>query len=580
MLRALYDLSLRRNLVEDPLYEKKPVDFLLRLDGQGTLLSLVPMRDDRGRGKQLLVPRVPKRAVNIAPAFLVDNSKYVLGLDDPEKQNDERLSRCMDAFQELVSRCAQDTGDEGARAVLGFLKARKRALDKLLRGHPREEWKGSETLAFSLSGDEHPCVHLRPAVRDWWARENAASSGTDAHRVRCLVTGVLAPTARLHPSIKRVPNAQPVGASIVSFNADAFVSQGLEQGENAPVSNVAAVGYSTALNWLLQGTSTRRFQYGVPVGDDAVTVFWTREESPVMALLASLMEPTPEEAILLAESPWRGLEPSADDAMPFYAATLSGNAARVVVRDWLESTAAAVKANVRRYFDDLRLAPERPAPTPLRELVASVKAPSGRGLSPDLATRLFNAALRGSPFPRELLGASLRRLRLPPEKLGENRALQLRCSLIKATLLRLPRSGTVKNLEIPVSLDANNSQTPYLLGRLFAVLERLQGVALGDINATIRDRYFGAASMTPGLIFPRLLRLSMHHAAKSEAGWLERLKGEIVSALPPDRFPKLLPLEDQGLFAIGYYHQREHFFRKRDAQEPAPDASLPPLTPT
>jgi CRISPR-associated protein Csd1 len=185
-------------------------------------------------------------------------------------------------------------------------------------------------------------------------------------------------------------------------------------------------------------------------------------------------------------------------------------------------------------------------------------------LSPDLGTRFVGAALRGRAFPRELIGASLRRIRLPAEKNDRN-LLHDRIALIKATWLRLYRPR--RNKEELVSLDESTTTPAYLLGRLFAVLERLQAAALGDVNASIRDRYFGAASSTPALVFPRLIRLGMHHAAKAEhSGWLEKITGQIVGALPAQRFPAVLSLEDQGLFAVGYYHQRERFFEKKKEQ--------------
>lgn len=172
-------------------------------------------------------------------------------------------------------------------------------------------------------------------------------------------------------------------------------------------------------------------------------------------------------------------------------------------------------------------------------------------------------ALRGSRFPTEILAAALRRLRLPSDKYDRQR-LHDRCSLIKAVLNRQYRAAQRK--ELSVSLDEACKETPYLLGRLFAVIERLQGAALGDVNASIRDKFFGSASTRPALVFPRLLQLSVHHAAKAEnSGWLEKIKSEIVGGLPPARFPATLPLEDQGLFAIGYYHQRQRFFEKRES---------------
>lgn len=331
-----------------------------------------------------------------------------------------------------------------------------------------------------------------------------------------------------------------------------------------------------ALNYMLEREGERRFRGGVSVGADAVMVFWTRNEDPTADVLLALFDPAQadeEDMRASLEAAWKGLAPSESDATLFYALTLSGNASRVVVRDWLETTAGIVKANVRRYFNDLALDGD-PAPLPIGRLLRSLEAtPSAasdkRGLSPVLASRLLRAALQGSPFPREILHAALARLRVPPRDAEWRGTLRARVALIKATLIRLHPD---RSLEVTVSLDPTNDSVPYLLGRLFAAIEYLQGAALGDVNASIRDRYFGAASSTPALVFPRLLRMSVHHATKAERdgrGWSERVKAEIVNRLPASGpFPSTLSLEAQGLFAVGYYHQRQAFFTKRESAEP------------
>jgi CRISPR-associated protein Csd1 len=378
---------------------------------------------------------------------------------------------------------------------------------------------------------------------------------------------------RLHDAIKRIPEAQSTGASLVSFNAQAFTSQDFEQGANAPVTQRAADGYVRALNYMLEKNGERRFRSGVAVGSDAVTVFWARRDDPTADVLLDLFDPlkADDEAMRATlEAAWRGLAPSDSDPTQFYTLTLSANASRVVVRDWLETTAGEVKANVRRYFEDLALDGE-PEPMPIGRLLRSLEAtPSAasdkRGLSPVLATRLFRAALHGTAFPREILHASLARLRVPPREAEWRGTLRARVALIKATLLRLHPD---RSHEVTMSLDQTNDSVPYLLGRLFAAIEYLQGAALGDVNASIRDRYFGAASATPALVFPRLLRVSVHHASKAERegrGWAERVKAEIVNRLPAaGAFPATLGLEAQGLFAVGYYHQRQAFFTKRES---------------
>jgi CRISPR-associated protein Csd1 len=566
MLRALYDLAQREGLLDDPDFEKRRVDFLVHVDDRGRFLALVPTVDEKGRAKELAVPRQPKRTVKIAAGFFFDNAKYALGIG-PEGKSDARVRECTDAFRTEVAACAEATGDEGAAALARFLDRLDDERPKLFTKRPAKEWTGSEWIAFVRDADGTKPIHERRKVRAHWTRLRAGAGGDDAGRSRCLVTGAVVSPALTHPNVKRVPQAQTSGAALVSFNCDAFESHGLTQGQNAPISREAAEGYVTALNWLLEPDGGRFHRYGVRLGEEAVTVFWTRERSDAPDLVGQLLAPSPEDAEKIVSAPRRGALPNDADATPFYAATLSGNAARVVVRDWFESTAAEVKENVAQYFEDLRLGAGEARPMPIFRLLKALESPSGSGISPAAEGKLFRAAVRGEPFPRDLLGAALRRLRIPPGRqetpFAQREALHARCAVIKATLIRNARVGS-NDQEVTVSLDVSNKKPAYLLGRLFAVLERLQAAAQGDLSATIRDRWFGAASATPALAFPRLLRLSVHHASKAErSGWLEKLKGQILSALDAKPFPKMLTLDDQGLFAIGYYHQREKFFEKR-----------------
>jgi CRISPR-associated protein Csd1 len=568
ILSALYDLAQREGLLEDPDFETRRVDFYLRFDDRGRFLALVPTADESGRAAEIAAPRAPKRSgTGAVPGFLFDNAKYVLGIGK-EGATDSRMAACAAAFREVASRCAEATKDEGVIAAVSLLAHLDRELPKVFKARTRREWTGSEWIALVRESDGRKPVHARPKVKAYWKklRGGEGAPGTDA--MRCLVTGQLAPPSPTHPNIKRVPQAQTSGAALVSFNCDAFESHGLVQGANAPVSRAAAEGYVTALNWLLEGNDKRAHQYGVRLGNDGVTVFWTHERNGAPDYLVAALDASHEEFVKLAEAPFRGLEPEDTDATRFYAMTLSGNSARIVVRDWFATTAGEVKASILRFFEDLRIGSAPRQPIPVWALLSALEPRSGRGLSPSAAGKLFRSALRGGPLPHEFLAAALRRLRLPPRDNEATTVLRRRCAIVKAALIRSPRSGT-RTTEVPVSLEPAKNDVPYLLGRLFAVLERLQGAAQGDVNATIRDRWFGAASATPALAFPRLLRLSMHHAAKAErGGWLEKLKGEIVGALPATPFPGTLSLADQGLFAVGYYHQREKFFEKR-AEVPA-----------
>ena len=573
---------------EDDSFELKPIDFVLTINEQGAFIDLQSTAtqisaeeepldeekpDDKKKGKSkkktkpavtvkktFLIPTMPKRANSVAPGFLVDNAKYVLGYEKAEEGvvvNEERNKRCHQAFVDAVRKASAEVKTVGMNALTAFFddltpdKARKIAEQASLTG--------SELIVFALQSSDW-CIHEEPDVRSYW-RALLSNEGEKGSSGQCLVTGEFGPLARLHPLIKRIPNGQPAGTSLVSFNANAFESFGLSQGDNAPISRVAAVAYGKALNYLLEKTNERTFRYGVRVGD-GVMVFWTKatHSTEVCAedIFADILEPNPQDAIRFAESVAKGLEKTAFDQDKFYAVTLSANASRVVVRDWLEMSVGELKKNVSQYFDDLRIG-STTTPIPFGKIFQSLQSPGGGDLSPQLSGRLFTAALTDRIFPRELLAAAVRRMRIVSKAGAYD--LHPRCAIIKASLLRIGRNNNPPR-EVTVTMDENNHDVAYLLGRLFAVLERLQGDAQGDLNASMRDKYFGAASATPAAVFPRLIRLSMHHTAKSKNGdWFEKLKTQIIAALPGAPLPTAMNLEQQGLFAIGYYHQREVFFQ-------------------
>lgn len=569
MLKALYELAMREKLLENPNFEKKKVDLFLRIDAAGKFLALEAAGIRLGQGQLIDVPRLPKRANNIAAGFLFDKAKYVLGIGK-EGRTVRWDEHCAQAFQALVDRLAADTQDEGAMAVSRFLSRRHEQIAAVLAAYPfgsGSDWLGSEYIAFRYHSD-NSIVHERDVVRAYWSEIRSRKSGKEGRSLTCLVTGIESAPTRLHPAVKRIPGSQTMGATLVSFSADTSITHGLPNSENAPVTRAAAEGYVTALNWLLEPSLSppHRFRYGLAISEGAVVVFWTRDSSSVVDDLMQLLDEPEPGGHLRTGRPVAGPDkefadrdslPETEDT-PFYAATLSGKA-RVIVRDWIETTAAAVRQNLQRYLSDLHIGAGKPQPVPLRSLLRSMEAP-GRELPAALATRLVRAVLSGETFPRQLLSVALSRLCLPPDKYDERRLLNLRCGLIKAVLLRLQPS------EVTVSLDEGNTRVSYLLGRLFAVLDNLQAAFLGNVNATIRDRFFGAASAAPALVFPRLLRLAIHHTVKSRRLDLVKVKSHILALLPAPPFPSTLHLEEQGLFAVGYYHQRERLFEKKLAK--------------
>lgn len=619
ILQELYKLALREKLLDDPAFADRALTFVVRIDETGAYRGLEPMLDERGRGRTVRAPKVPVRSSGIATAFLVDNVQYTLRIAKDGKQDnaDKRAA----AFDALVASAADETHDAGLVALQRFLARRAEFIDALRADAPTRaakkgaaetpwEWNGDETVAFALVGEVER-VDERDAVVAWWrSRRVADSAGAGGDVARCLVTGELAPVTReAHSKIKGVPEGNTTGTSLISCNANAFKTHG--QDDTDPVSAAGAEAYVRALNWLLERDGNRRFRQGVLLDKGTVVVFWTRAPNSVIDALLSLGaglfddEATPDAAAeekpakptkraakapgaaspdamrATVTAPFKGLDHESTDETDFFALTLAGNSARAVVRDWLTASAGAIKRHVSRWFDDLRVVGASDRPIPLRSLLEALQsrpdATKDKGEAPpELATRLFRAAVTGGPLPRRVIAMAVQRFRIVDDA-GRQRRMDYRAAILRCALNREHRNDP-RWKEITVALDPTASDPGYVLGRLFALLEQMQLKASGkerDLNATIRDRYFGAASSTPGAVFPLLLRLSVHHAsklAKDGDNWIERQKSEVMNLLPAKTFPAVLDLDQQGLFALGYYHQRQERFRSRNeaAAQPAP----------
>jgi CRISPR-associated protein Csd1 len=563
MLSSLYAYAQREGLLKEPDFEPRRIDLVLKLSDSGKYLGLVATEQG---GVFMSVPRLDKRSSGVAPGFLVDNSKYVLGITGSKSKKDvDRALECNKAFKALL----QSAGSFEATEFFAFAQFQEQ-LDsnrqQILRDRPLNEWTGSENIATQV-GDVW--IHEVPEIRAAWKemRKSAEPADQSNETRRCLVTSKLCQPVAIHPSIKRVPGTRKAETALVSFNGPAFCSLGMKQSDNAPVSRAGAEGYVTALNHLLRydPSTERRFAGGIGIGNDTVVLVWTKDKAPELSSFLDWFDGRSKEtAIGAIVAPFSGLAPSKADSTDFYAVTLGGNSARVVVRDWYQSKFGAVKTNVVAWFRDLEIAGQD-RHLAIWQILASIDPPGNQGVPPGLAAAFGRAALFGGRIPFEVLRHALLRMRIPPKPI-EAHLLTQRVALIKLTLIRS------FNLEVSVALNESNVEVPYLLGRLFAVLERLQGSALGDINVTIRDRFFGSASSTPANVFPRLLRLSVHHASKSGSVWLESLKGKIINLMPASNFPLTLRLEEQGLFAVGYYQQRERLFEKKtDVKPVSPD---------
>ena len=574
ILHALVDLYERRSRDPDPArrlpepgFEDKGIPFVVELlpDGRATqLLDARRMEDKRLVATSYPVPQGVKKTSGVAANLLWDTAEYVLGVS--AKSDATRLPEQTAAFRQRVQALQQHAQDDaGLNAVLAFLAAPD--LAPLQASSSWQEMLDTNAVvSFELAGDGG-LVCQRPAVREAIKALAATHAGGD--EAPCLIReGRLLPVARLHSAIKGVWGAQTSGANIVSFNQPAFNSYGKEQGLNAPVSEQAAFAYTTALNALLDRDSRNRVQVG-----DASTVFWAdapHEFDGEFTLADLLGEPKPDnpdrgrDAVrALFQAVQSGQRTTSDDKTAFYVLGLSPNAARISIRFWLPRLPFSKLApRLLHHFEDIRIARrfdnEPEWPSLFRLLSSCALQGKADNIPPRLAGEWMRAILEDRPLPAALLNSAVQRCR------AERDVPYLRACVLKAWLNRQGRRSAFPTMPFKEALDMDNPAPAYRLGRLFATLERIQELAQPGINATIRDRYYGAASTTPVAVFTTLLRLKNAHLKKFTGGqesFYEKLIGEILA--PMTGFPSRLTLPQQGEFALGYYHQRQAFFTKK-----------------
>jgi CRISPR-associated protein Csd1 len=472
---------------------------------------------------------------------MADSAGYTFGLvGDDDKP--ERVARCHQAYVDLLERCALETGSPEVAAVVSFLKA-----NPLAQLHLPNDFDRSAKITFRV-GD---CFVVDlPSVRSFWSRVNDPESdgAHSAPRMQCLVCGQQRPAMqRLKQKVKGIRSGQSTGTSIISANADAFESYGLEASLIAPVCAECAERFTNSVNALLHGQDTH-----INLGD-ADFIFWTREPVGFNAY-SFLSDPQPGDVKALLESARTGKQAAEVDDTAFYAAVLSGSGGRTVVRDWLDTTVGQAKRHLATWFERQRLVGgwgEEPRPLGLYALAASTVRDANKELAPPTPRALLHAALGGGPLPMNLLYQAVCRNR------AEQGVTMPRATLIKLVLLSQPGADRE---EIMSELDRDNPSPAYKCGRLLAVLEEVQRTALPGAKAGIVDRFFGTASSAPASVFGRLLRGAQPHLAKLERdmpGAYHRLQQSLEEVMQGlSGFPRTLSLEEQGLFSLGYYHQR------------------------
>ena len=546
--------------------EDKEIPFVLEIDIGGKLLNLADTRSAVGKkkiGQRFLVPQGVKKTSGVAANLLWDTAEYVLGIDT--RGNPERVAEQHAAFRARIEALPEDVRqDDGILAVLAFLDTFR--LEWLATFPALADIQASNpVISFRLHGDVE-LVCQRPVVV-----AATAHQAEDASDGVCLVSGAPAAIERLHPAIKGVWGAQTSGANIVSFNLDAFNSYGKAQGANAPLGKAAVFAYTTALNHLLARDSRQRIQVG-----DTSTVFWAEESHTLETAMPDLFGEPPKDSPDRNTDAIKALYASVASGQfsvggpntRFHVLGLAPNAARISIRFWETSTAAELAKRIAQHFDDIAVAraPHDPEHLSLFRLLTGLALLNkADNIPPNLGGEVMRAILEGLPYPATLLNLAVARCR------AEQKPTYARAAAIKASLNRFIRFRNSAEKEFTPMLDPTNTNPAYRLGRLFAALEKIQEDANPGLNATIRDRYYGAASSTPAAVFPTLLRLSKHHLGKLNAGLAvnrERLIGEIMNGFDAATFPpRHLALPDQARFALGYYQQRQSFFTKSTPEE-------------
>ncbi len=554
-------------------FEKKEIPFLIVLDKDGNFKGFRDTRVGDGkkkRARSFLLPKGEKKTSGIKANLLWDSPQYIFGVPkDLSEKSKKRAQQAKEAFlDKIIEAFGEDFDDDGIRAVLKFLKKEDFApvftnplWKEIAEAHPN--------MTFILESDDQVLVAQRPKVVE---RLEAMPSSNGKERI-CLVTGKKDAPAILHTAIKGVWGAQSSGANIVSFNKEAFCSFNYrgKQGLNAPVGQRAEFAYTTALNTLLAKGSRQRMQVG-----DTSTVFWADKPHPFEEDFSCFLAEPPKgqesdysrvRALLRAVQ--AGTLPP-EDTTGFHVLGLAPNASRIAIRFWYSGTVAELKARIALHFQDLEIvqSPGDKEYLSLFQILTSI-APEGKAdnIPPNLGGDVMRSVMNGLPYPRTLLSAAIRRCK------AEQLVNRTRAAIIKACLVRQARFQNSSEKEVSMALDKTYSNIGYVLGRLFAVFERIQEKALGGgLNKTIRATYFGAASSSPLVTFRRLNDLAIHHLAKlrnsgENTTWLEMVLQEVMDKVPSSGIPHTMSLDDQGRFAVGYYHQRQDFFRSNKNKE-------------
>ena len=573
-LTRYYEDLRSRGEIAAPGWAPAKISFAFCLNGDGELTQVVPTMEEAVKGKKTVLqpqvvslPAAVKRTAGVAANFLWDNSAYLLGID--QKGKPARSHECFAAAAKLHHAVLDGVDSPAARAILTFFdtwEPEHAAEHPALAGQLDEVTAGGNLL-FRVDG----CYPQKEAaICEAW-RSYRDGGDEDAVRMQCLVTGREDEITAVHPSIKGVRDAQSSGAALVSFNAPAFCSYGREQNFNAPVGKYAAFAYTAALNHLLADKNNVQL-----IGDTTLVCWAEGADAAYPDFFSAVMsggsyEGLSDNDLRAALKRIAGGQPcddlGVDPARPFYILGLAPNAARLSVRFFLRDSFGKLMENVNAHYERLEIV--RPAYEkfnylPIWAMLRETVNLNSRDKSPSpaMAGAAARAVFSGTRYPASLLEATMLRIR------AERRITWGRAAIIKAYYLKNPHKDCPKEV-LTVSLNKASTNPAYTLGRLFSVYEAVQQAANPSINATIKDKYFNSAAAMPASIFPVLNNLYQKHLRKLDAGQRVYYDKQVMAlkGMLGESYPTRMTLAQQGAFDLGYYHQTQKRYTKKEENE-------------
>ena len=551
------------------------VSHAIELMPDGKVKGFISLKTEEERGKKKvwvsttrMVPQMVTRSSGVSSNFLCDNSKYMLGFD--KDGSSKRVLECFQAAKEKHLELLEQAEGEMAASIKAFFEMwnPEKEEEKLKESEIWEALTDGGNLIFYMNGCE---AQEDEEIKELWNEKQNSCDGEEGGNTGiCLVTGKKAEISRIHRTIKGVPGAQSSGAALVSFNAPAFESYGKEQSYNAPVGKYAEFAYTTALNYLLSQRNYT-FQLG-----DTMVVYWAENgQKAYQDVFSFALVPTVDNRETIREifdcikkdQPIKVDDIEMDSEQRFYILGLAPNAARLSVRFFYQDSFGKILEHISEHYERMKIVQpswETREYMSIRDMLMETVNQNSRDKSPipNMAAMVMQAVLSGGRYPASLYTDTLIRIRADQ---GERKLSWGRTAILKAYLIRNTNWKEGVNY---MGLNKENSEQPYLLGRLFAVLEFIQKDTNPGIKATIRDRYFNSACATPASVFPILIKLMNSHIKKLERDNLgakisyENQLTEIMGKL--DEFPRRLTLEEQGKFDLGYYHQVQDKYTKRE----------------